>query len=74
MSQGCMNYNYNYIKMSLIAFSTAGNVNLGSVKMEGNCLARRLIIGVRFVESRETSTVNNLERRFLTISSQLRIR
>ncbi len=60
--------------MIRIAFSTAGNVFLGSVKMEGNFLARRLIIGVRFVGLRETGMVNNLERRFLTISPQLRIR
>ena len=60
--------------MIRIAFSTAGNVNLGSVKMEGNCLARRLIIGVRLVGSRETSMVNSLERRFMTVSPQLRIR
>jgi len=63
-----------YGLMIRIAFSTAGNVNLESVKMKGNCLARRLIIGVRFVGLRETGVVNSLERRFLTISSQLRIR
>jgi len=42
--------------------------------MEGNFLARRLIIGVRFVGLRETSMVNSLKRRFLTVSPQLRIR
>jgi len=59
--------------MICIAFSTAGHVNLGNVKMEGNCLASRLIIVVWFVGLRETSMVKNLERRFLTISPQLRI-
>lgn len=60
------------IKAGILCFLPSGHV--AHFKMEGNCLARRLIIGVRFVGLRETGMVNNLERRFLTTSPQLRIR